>query len=143
MTGQVMERLHYDGEWRPLATLPLETYFATTRQSPPSGEGFCSALWRKYVGSWEIRDGQLYLVGLRVGVSALFSKRQEYDKEGLQKVFPDADDVFADWFTGTLRCPQGERVAYVHRGFVSTMSVRTRLPGLSPFPPSRAYPPIV
>jgi len=24
----------------------------------------CSALWRGYIGSWEIVDGQLYLIGL-------------------------------------------------------------------------------
>ncbi|MFZ4711843.1 MAG: hypothetical protein ACOYMH_18585, partial [Zwartia sp.] len=38
----------------------------------------------------------------------------------LADVFPDyPNGVFAHWFTGELRCPQGERLRYVHRGFDS------------------------
>ena len=28
--------------------------------------------------------------------------------------------VFAHWFTGELRCPQGEQLEYIHMGYSST-----------------------
>lgn len=36
-------------------------------------------------------------------------------------LFPESDGarVFAGWYSGELRCPQGERVRYVHCGFGS------------------------
>lgn len=63
---------------------------------------FSTACWRRYVGTWEIKDGCLYLVELR-GM---------YKLEG-------REPIFADWFTGALRIPKGEMVQYVHMGFGS------------------------
>jgi hypothetical protein len=35
-------------------------------------------------------------------------------------IFPDSPDrVFANWYTGTLRIPQGDRIKYFHGGFAS------------------------
>ena len=120
MTAQAMERLYYDEEWHALATTPLEAYLASTGERPPGG-GFSTALSRGYIGSWEIKRDRLYLVGLDlVFISPMQGDKSAGRKQGLRKVFPDCDEVLADWFTGTLRCPQGEKVAYVHGGFGST-----------------------
>ncbi len=63
---------------------------------------FSTACWRGYQGTWEIRGGRFYLVGLR--------GRYELRGEG---------PVFADWFTGALRIPEGKMLQYVHMGFGS------------------------
>jgi hypothetical protein len=61
-----------------------------------------TACWRRYVGTWEIRQGRLYLIRL-VG---------QYELAGV-------GPLFADWFTGVLRIPRGEVLLYVHMGFGS------------------------
>jgi hypothetical protein len=37
----------------------------------------------------------------------------------LKDVFPGCDKVFAHWFTGELRCPQGAQLQYRHMGYGS------------------------
>jgi hypothetical protein len=37
----------------------------------------------------------------------------------LSDVFPGYDKVFAHWFTGELRCPQGAQLEYRHMGYSS------------------------
>lgn len=38
---------------------------------------------------------------------------------GMAYLFPDEEVVFADWFTGKIRIPIGDTVAYVHGGYAS------------------------
>jgi hypothetical protein len=114
MTAQVSERLIYGGKEIPLFTNPLSLYLKQTEitfQSPHT------ANWRGYVGTWEIieTDGveRLYLVKL--------SAHKTYDDLlTLADVFPGFDKVFAHWFSGELRCPQGDLLNYVHGGYAST-----------------------
>ena len=61
-----------------------------------------TACWRGYQGTWEIKEGCFYLVGLR-GCLQLH----------------EAGPILADWFSGVLRVPQGEVLEYVHMGFGS------------------------
>ena len=71
-------------------------------------------MWRGYVGSWEIVDDRLYLVGL--------SGTLEGGADAtLATIFPDFPDrVFAHWYSGTIRIPQGKQLEYVHMGYGST-----------------------
>ena len=63
----------------------------------------CStACWRRYLGSWEIKDKRLYLCEL-TGRWRMTSKKP----------------IFADWFSGLLCVPEGELLTYVHLGFAS------------------------
>ena len=74
----------------------------------------CTALWRGYVGSWEIVDDRLYLVGIK-------GELEGGAEASLTSVFPDFPQrVFAHWFSGTIRIPQGKRLKYVHMGYGST-----------------------
>ncbi len=61
-----------------------------------------TACWRRYQGTWELRDGKLYLV--------LVAGRVELAGD---------EPLLADWFTGVLRIPRGDRLTYVHMGFGS------------------------
>jgi hypothetical protein len=61
-----------------------------------------TACWRRYLGTWEIKDGKLYLVGLK----------------GRYKMLGDGP-LFADWASTMLVVPQGRMVKYVHMDFDS------------------------
>lgn len=110
MTAQVAENLISEGNTFLLCTEPLQAWFKQTDNHPKFL--FCTACWRGYVGTWKIIDGRLSL-----------SRLEEFEdatKDLLVSLFPDsAGDVFADWFTGELRCPIGKMLSYVHRGYDS------------------------
>jgi hypothetical protein len=63
---------------------------------------FSTACWRRYIGTWKIMDGSLFLVEIR----------------GKYKIVGD-EPILADWFTGVLRFPEGKLLHYVHMGFGS------------------------
>ena len=72
-----------------------------------------TACWRGYVGTWEITEDRLYLVGLR----AWLPSGEELKLADMLAGQPAP--VFANWFSGTVRCPQGKLLQYVHGGFES------------------------
>jgi hypothetical protein len=115
MTGQVREKLILDGAEVSMAFCPelptasglvTETPALTLSQRINSKEWpsyiHSTACWRRYIGTWEIRDGKLYLVDV-IG----------------QFQMTTAGPIFADWVTAVLRVPQGELIQYVHMGFAS------------------------
>lgn len=112
MTAQISEVLIVGGSRRALRACPLE-YFFQVGGLRPNLRPASTALWRRYVGTWEIVDDRLYLVGLR-GTLA------DGAPLSLADVFPGYPDrVFAHWFHGRLNVPQGRIVEYVHLGFAS------------------------
>ncbi len=113
MTAQIPERLLHEGKTVSMCTEPLGDYFLLIGNHP-NFESNCTALWRGYIGSWEIRRNRLYLVGLE-GVL------QDGTDVTLATLFPDFPErVFAHWFSGTIRIPQGKQLRYVHMGYSST-----------------------
>jgi hypothetical protein len=109
MTAQTGENLTYRGESVTMFTEPLESYFLMGGQRPDFGI-MSTALARGYIGSWEIVQGRLYLVKL--------SDPNDRDV-GLEWMFPGYPErVFAHWFSGTIRVPRGERLHYVHMGYL-------------------------
>lgn len=113
MTAQTAENLRYRDEDLRMFTNPLSNYFAIGGNEPLFIAPH-TALWRGYVGSWEINNGRLYLVALEGKI--------EGDIEAtLATVFPDFPNrVFAHWYSGVIRIPQGELLRYVHGGYAST-----------------------
>lgn len=113
MTAQISERLIYEGQQLSMCTNPLSLYFAMGGDGPKF-EYNCTALWRGYVGTWEVVDGRLYLIELR----------GELEGGGVAcvaTIFPDYPNrVFAHWYSGTIRIPQGKLLNYVHMGYGST-----------------------
>lgn len=111
MTAQFSENLRYEGQdWR-MHTEPLRDYLA--REGITFNPTIVStALWRHYVGSWEIVEDRLFLVGI---------SGESNEKEiSLQMLFPGhSGRVFADWFTGTIKAPHGRLLKYVHGGYAS------------------------
>ena len=112
MTAQMPERLTYKGEQLSLAEEPLWAFFKLAGSKPPMAKG-SSALWRGYIGSWEITNERLYLVGID-------GRLKDGSALTLDLLFPGfSDRVFAHWYSGDMRIPRGKLLNYVHAGYAS------------------------
>jgi hypothetical protein len=112
MTAQVAEKIWYQGNTMDMVSLPLEVYFRLGGHRPRFLESN-TALWRGYVGEWEIHDRRLYLVGLT-------AKLHDGQPASLDSVFPGCGErVYAHWYCGQLRMPMGRLLRHVNAGFAS------------------------
>jgi hypothetical protein len=115
MTAQISEKLIFEGQQLAMCTNPLSLYFAMGGDGPDF-EYNCTALWRGYVGTWEIFDGRLYLIELH-------GTLEGGGEASVGTIFPDYPDrVFAHWYSGTIRIPQGKLLNYVHMGTAAPTS---------------------
>jgi hypothetical protein len=113
MTAQIGEVLIYEGQENAMCTEPLEDFFEFGG-SKPAFEPSCSALWRGYVGTWEIVNNRLYMVGL----DGTLTDGTNATLETVFSGYPNR--VFAHWYSGTLRIPEGKMLKYLHMGYGST-----------------------
>ena len=111
MTAQIHEKLILDGEETSMAFCPPLPKKHPRIYEPKAGEIApeegdyifqSTGCWRRYQGTWEIREGRFYLVNLHGGLRMY-----------------NGEPRFADWFSGELRVPRGEMLHYVHMGFGS------------------------
>jgi hypothetical protein len=109
MTAQIHELLLLDGEWTSMASEPplprghpRVVVASDEKQKAASRIIFSTACWRRYRGTWEIRDGRLALIAI----------------EGLYELNGEGP-LPADWFSGELNVPRGEMLEYVHMGYAS------------------------
>ena len=115
MTAQIPETLHHKGLELTLCDEPLGPFVSNNRLSLKF-VARSTALWRGYVGTWAIEEGRLYLIKLSGSVEV----NDDIQEVGLEALFPKyTDGVFAHWFSGELRCPQGGLLEYVHGGYGS------------------------
>jgi len=114
MTAQVHEKITVDGEERSMAFCPDIPIDGTRvrRLTEPNLKSLAvisSACWRRYIGSWEIKYGVLWL----------------NDIEGYFELVNGP--IVADWFTGVLRVPHGKMIQYVHMGYGSVFEQEIHL----------------
>jgi len=110
MTIQAGDILSYNGEKTTIAIEPLKPYLETR-----SDVGFIlksTALVRGYIGTWEIRNKKLYLASL-VG---FIENNEQVD---LNYLFPKQTEVFANWFSGDIRIPDGKLLEKINLGYES------------------------
>jgi hypothetical protein len=105
MTAQVHERLILDGQQTSMAFVPWlpSPHPRIVSRSEPAGDErviYTTACWRRYIGTWELRNARFYLLAL-VGRFELVG----------------TEPLWADWFSGVLRVPRGRELHYVHMGF--------------------------
>src|SRR5690606_11721173 len=83
-----------------------------------------TALWRGYVGHFEIIENELYLTDRKrpVGYRDDDGNFQEKWVSIYRMYFPRQEKVKIDWFSGILILPHGKMVQYVHQGYASTYS---------------------
>jgi hypothetical protein len=119
-TAQIGETIIIDGKAEHMTIEPLGVYlnkpenFDRFKQyAQPAG---CTALWRGYVGEWEIKEKKLYLNKLNTGSCS----EKDRGSFPLDKLFPDQPQpVLAKWYSGILIMPRGKLVEYVHMGYAS------------------------
>ena len=112
MTAQVPETLIYEGNKLSMCAEPLGDYFALAGLEPPF-DWTSTALWRGYVGTWEIIQSRLYLIGIN-------GRLKTDEAATLASIFPDFPErVFAHWYSGTIRVPEGKLLEYFHMGYAS------------------------
>lgn len=116
-TGQVPDYLVYKGDTLAIFSNPLEKYFEKTGKRELIDFVGCgsTACWRGYKAIWELKEDKLYLVQV---TSCHNSCGLEIKNADLKKMF-GTETVFANWFTGKIIVPQGERVQYIHMGYAS------------------------
>ena len=87
-----------------LENYPMEEYFEKYPDKRPKSDVTSTALWRGYVATFEIQDGQLYLKDIEIEISTkVKSDWYEYSwKSVLNEVFPKQELVKMDWVTGLL-----------------------------------------
>lgn len=108
ITAQVPERLIIDGKPRAIGGQPLYRLLASRRMSlKHESPIYTTACHRGYRGTWELRNGRLYLVHLNL----VGHKELPFPPEFLGKVLraiPAATlPVHACWFNGSIRVPLG------------------------------------
>ena len=99
MTLQIREKLTYNGKEYYIFDEPLSSYLS--RNSLTSLDrsrrfGFQTNCWRGYVGEWVIENDKLYLVKLEL------VPRVCADYDGMSRLFPGQEKVFAEWFSGHI-----------------------------------------
>ena len=110
MTIQAADILSYNGKKTTIASEPLKSYLDAR-----SDVGFVyktTALVRGYIGKWEIKNKKLYLISL-VG---FIKNNKQVD---LNYLFPNETEVFADWYSGDIRIPEGELLKKINVGYAS------------------------
>ena len=104
MTLQTLEKLTYNGRTVGMASEPLSSFLENLNEKRPLFP-VSSGCWRGYVGTWLIEDDKLYLIGFQ-GYARI--KPNIIEPVDLSYIFPGKTKVFASWFTGELRIPDGE-----------------------------------
>ena len=117
MTIQAGDILSYNGEKTTIVTEPLKPYLES--RSDISFIFKSTALVRGYIGTWKIKNKKLFLVSL-IG----FIENNE--KVDLNYLFPNKKEVFADWFSGEIRIPEGDLLKKIKTGY-SSVYARDRL----------------
>ena len=115
MTAQSMEIIFIDGNKYYMASEPFEKYIMNIKEAPdffPPNTG----CWRGYTGTWKIENDKLYLISLSGYIK---TQEKEYQGIDMNYFFPNQKIVFADWFSGELRIPEGKIVKYIHMGYES------------------------
>lgn len=118
MTSQIPDIIFYQGRRCDLVATPLEAYFEHGAARPELDCSY-SALWRGYIATWQLVDGQLFLVHLRPGMA-------DAPRLSIGSLFPgQGRKVLASWFTGRLRIPAGRCLLSLDGGFMSAHARET------------------
>tara|TARA_B100000674_G_C37046864_1_gene561064 strand:+ start:52 stop:456 length:405 start_codon:yes stop_codon:yes gene_type:complete len=110
MTTQAGDILSYNSEKTTIATEPLKPYLET--RTDISFIFKSTALVRGYIGIWKIKNKKLYL-------DSLLGFIENNVKVDLNYLFPNKKEVFADWFSGQIRIPEGNLLKKIRTGYAS------------------------
>jgi hypothetical protein len=113
MTAQIMDHLTFAGNSYSLASEPLRTWLLRRKNRHISfgRRSRSTANRRGYSSGWEVIDRKLYLTRFK-------AQNPDGSDMGLTDLFPKSvGPVFAEWFSGGLRCPMGKPLELNHVGY--------------------------
>jgi len=111
MTSQAHEILILEGKKTSMMScpsLPDENPHITRKSKIEISSTGC---WRGYIGTWEIKNSQLFLIGL----------------SGENYKLKEETIIFADWFSGELIVPEGNVLTPIHAGFCTVYEQEQRI----------------
>ncbi|MEI8224680.1 MAG: hypothetical protein WCG82_02010 [Bacteroidota bacterium] len=103
MTTQVKDKLFYNGKEYWIKTDPLDSLFELMGDEKPVFVAKYSDWERGYAGTWEIENDRLYLIDFK-------GHTTNFKEVSLDFLFPTSKKVFAGWFTGEIKIPQGKEL---------------------------------
>lgn len=109
MTQQVKDTFIYNGKKLAIDQYLLEDYFNEFPDQRPTSEVFFTALWRKYIVTSEIANGQLVVKSIKV-----LSSNEEIELEDWKGDFP-LNKKF-DWFSGLIRIDENRLTDWKEEG---------------------------
>ena len=118
-TQQIPDEIIFEGKNYKLHDsflfLPMESYFLKHPDKMPNSfkTSWCTALHRRHVATFEIKDDLLYLTDIKVIAGLNNSSREFKWKSVLKDVFPRQKVVKMDWMTGLLLL-WDEKAYHVH-----------------------------
>lgn len=127
-TAQVPDKLILDGKEVPLFGNPLDSWLEKNQPKPEfcHDEIVSSNNWRGYQATWKISGDRLLLLEVAKMRSVpewrswLSDKGYEYRAVPVEWYMPGKKlPVFAEWYSGRLKIPQGKMTRYVHMGYGS------------------------
>ena len=119
MTQQMPERILIDGKPHWLYATPLYRLLASRRTKMESPDVWTTGCWRQYIGTWEIIDGRLWLVGLNIYGDRELPLPDAMRDWFLRLVPANGFPVCAEWFNGRLRIPIGPMLVEGFHGWSS------------------------
>lgn len=114
--AQIPDRLLFDDETLAMDALPLAPWLAREQLVAPAARADCV---RGYVGTWRLHGARLCLVAIEPACEGLCLQRERDERPlevSLQALHGSVRPVWADWFSGRLRCPQLPCVRYSEFG---------------------------
>lgn len=115
-TGQIGDRLIFNGDTLMLFTNPLEDYLSNKPQRTINNYELTwtsTACYRGYIATWEVTNDSLFLLSVQKGCQD--ENPQYFD---LKSEF-GASRVFVNWYTGIALAPKGKLLYYVHDAYES------------------------
>jgi hypothetical protein len=107
VTMQIPERILVDGRPRRLLRDPLYRLLASRRMQIEPPDGRSTACHRRYVGTWEIVDGHLWLLTLSTMAGEELALEPDQRRRFLAAVPATDFPVRAHWFNDYLVIPLG------------------------------------
>jgi hypothetical protein len=95
MTRQIRDRFIFSGEVYYLNQEILEGYFKEYPERKPKSQRRCTALWRGYIATFEIRENQLFVEKLEIIGDSLS------DLKLVKDLFPNNNKF--EWYSGLIR----------------------------------------
>lgn len=104
MTPQIGEVFLMNQEQYFVDEQPLHQYFIKLNH-PPYFTPPSPTCWRGYYGKWELKDDELYLINFR-------GYLEGFEEVDISYLFPRQSEVFASWYSGTIKVPQGKVIQW-------------------------------